>query len=98
MEIQYRLLDNGAGVIITRQPTVIKDKLPVYFLDAPLNATAIFENEQGTTYYRELIENGCSIDLSKIIGRVKVTVVTLDDSKACRRWACENLILSALES
>lgn len=98
MELKYRLLDNSVGVIITRQPIIIKDKLSVSFLDAPPNATAIFENEHGATFYRELIDKNCSIDLSKIIGRVRVTVAILNDLKTCLRWACEDFVLSNLEN
>lgn len=96
--MEYKLLDNGVGVIITRQPTVIKDRLSVSFIDAPSDATAIFENACGITYYCELTEGNCEIDLSNLIGRIRVTVAILNDLKTCLRWACEDLILSNLEN
>ena len=41
MKMEYKVLDNGTAVILTRQPELVYDELYITFTGAPANATAI---------------------------------------------------------
>ena len=71
MKMEYKLLDNGVGVILTRQPEIVEDELFIDFADAPADATAIFETKGGNSYYRLLSDGLCSLPVKKIIGDEK---------------------------
>lgn len=43
MKMEYKILDNGTAVVLTRQPEMVYDELYVDFSGAPSGATAIFE-------------------------------------------------------
>lgn len=94
MKMEYKLLDNGVGVILTRQPEIVEDELFIDFTDAPADATAIFETKGGTPYYRLLSDGLCSLPVKKIIGEVKVTVALLNGETPPRRWLCEEFKVS----
>jgi len=89
--MEYRLLDNGVGVILTRQPKIAEGELLVSFAGAPADSTAIFETESGDCYYRKLSDGACSLPVSKIFGEVKVTVALLNGKTPTRRWLCEEI-------
>lgn len=88
MKMVYKLLDNGSGVILTRQPANAESALFVHFMGVPANATAIFTLESGETYYRDLSDDSCSLPAAKLQGAIKVTVAVLDKTPL-RRWICE---------
>lgn len=88
--MEYKLLDNGTAVILTRQPKLFYDYLYVDFSCAPSGATAIFENF-GNSYYRELCDGKCSIPVKMLHGEIKVTVVILDGTTPAKKWVCEEL-------
>lgn len=96
MKIKYKLLNNYTGVLITRQP-IIKERnynntLTVSFDKCPINATTIFEFENGkASFYRKLENGSCTIPLKDISGSVAVTVAILDGSSSTERWACDSL-------
>lgn len=94
MKMEYKLLDNGVGVILTRQPEIVEDELFIDFVDAPADATAIFETKGGNTYYRLISDGLCSLPVKKIIGEVKVTVALLNGETPPRRWLCEEFKVS----
>ena len=87
--IEYKLLDNHKGVILTRQPHIAADELSFSFEGAPSDATAIFEIQNGDCYYRSLSNGRCSLPLSNVSGEVKVTVALLNGETPPRRWLCE---------
>jgi hypothetical protein len=88
--IEYKLLDNQKGVILTRQPLIAEDELYFSFEGALHDdATAIFEIKNGDCYYRSLSNGRCSLSLSNICGEVKVTVALLNGETPPRRWLCE---------
>ena len=94
MKMEYKLLDNGVGVILTRQPEIVEDELFIDFADAPADATAIFETKGGNSYYRLLSDGLCSLPIKKIVGEVKVTVALLNGETPPRRWLCEEFKVS----
>ena len=97
MKMQYKLLDNGEGVILTRQPALISGDLYVDFSGAPSGATAIFESGDDSIY-RLLDGETCDVPVDKLNGAVKVTVVLLDGSARPRKWACEELLAEKQQS
>ena len=52
MKMEYRLLDNGKGIMLTRQPEFISGDLYISFTGAPEGATAIIVNGQKDSLYR----------------------------------------------
>lgn len=89
MKMEYKLLDNGTGVILTRQPEIVDDELYIGFAEAPADATAIFEVKGGDSYYRALSDGLCKLPASKLSGEVTVTVALMNGETPLRRWACE---------
>lgn len=87
----YKLLDNGRGVILTRNPQAVKDKLFLRFEGAPQGALAVFQFDNGRESYQELKEGECSLKISTSKGEVKVSVITLDNNTTPKRWVCEQL-------
>ena len=53
MMMEYKILDNGTAVVLTRQPELVYDELYIDFSGAPSGATAIFE-VGGDSLYRLL--------------------------------------------
>ena len=98
MKMEYKLLDNESGVILTRQPEIVEEELFISFIDAPADATAIFETNDGVSYYRALSEGTCSLPVKRVAGEVKVTVALLDGSARTRKWICEELLAKKQES
>ncbi len=89
--IEYKLLNNGKGVILTRQPILVRGSLTIEFKGAPIGSTAIFALFDGTSCYRTIAEDGtCSIPVSSLEGEARVTVAQLDES-ADATWRCEGL-------
>lgn len=92
MGMRYKLLKNGEGVILSRQPDVVMDELAILFEDAPCGATAIFENEAGESYYRELLDGTCTIPLLPGVTTVSVTTFEGDGT----RFLCESIVARLL--
>ena len=90
-KIVYKLLDNDTGIILTRTPETLKDKLIVRFEGAKKNEVAAFAFADGTELYRELKDGECSIPLSKNEGEMKVAVTILDGTAKPRTWSCEQI-------
>ncbi len=93
--MEYKVLDNGTAVILSRQPETVYDELHISFSGAPLGATAILESD-GNSLYRQLDGVSCSVSVDKLNGVVRVTVVLLDGSASPRRWYCEELFAEKL--
>lgn len=87
--MEYKLLDIGVGVILTRQPEILSGEISVSFVNAPEGATAIFEEKAGDSFYRELSSDGtCSLPPS-ISGEVRVSVAVFSGVARPKRWICE---------
>lgn len=90
MTIQYKLLNNGAGVILTRQPFIAEGAVTFSFEGAPDNATAIVKTASGAICYRPT--SACSIPASALEGVTEVTVVMLGrNAPDYHKWICEGL-------
>ena len=94
MRMEYRLLDSGKGVMLTRQPEFISGSLYITFTGAPAGATAIFENG-GDSLYRLLSDGSCSVPASFLTGDVRVVVTLLDGTVNPQKWACEGIKTTA---
>ncbi len=86
--VQYKLLNNGRGVILTRQPEIVEGAVFFTFEGTPAGATAIFITLDGKEYYRHADE-ACSVPASALVGETKVTVALLREGK---QWKCEGLL------
>lgn len=94
--IKYKLLDDGTGVILTRQPLLFPgEDLSIQFEGASVGAVAIFESGE-KDYYRDIVDGMCVAPAYKFDRSVRVTVVAVDGSIAPSRWACEGLLIDRL--
>ncbi len=95
--MEYKLLNNCTGVIMTRTPEILNGALLVTFRGATDGMTAIFDNGNTPPIYRSLINSACSIPLHALTGEVMVTIA--DTSKIpAERWTCEEINVRKLES
>lgn len=90
-KITYKLLDNDTGVILTRNPKIIAEKISLRFEGAKKNAVAVFQFQEGIEIYKELKDGECSVKLHNTEGEIKVAITTLDDKARPRTWKCEQL-------
>ncbi len=96
MEYAYRLLNDGQGVILTRQPIPIDSDLEMTFVGAPVGAIALFKAE-GTNCYRELEVGGsCLVPRRILNGAIQVSVTYYNGTVAPQRWRCEGLMATTL--
>ncbi len=93
MKMEYKLLDNATGVILTRQPEMVSEgeELYVQFNNNDPDATAIFERKGGDSLYRLLSDGLCSVPVAKLCGVVSVTVANLNGKTPLKRWLCEEI-------
>lgn len=91
MDREYRVLENGTAVLMTRQPMLEVEKIKITFTGAPEGVTAIFENGSNTIY-RALENNVCTIPVDILSGPVSVTLAILDKSARPKKWICEELL------
>lgn len=96
MLMEYKLLNNGDGIIVTREPELVSDMLNISFTGAPENATAIFERRDGESAYRALSDGLCGIGSDWLNGSIKVMVAVLDGSMQSQRWFCEGIRVQRL--
>lgn len=97
MDREYRVLNNGTAVLITRQPSLENGEICVTFTGAPSGATAIFEFN-GNSIYRLLEDSMCTIPANKLKGPVVVTIALLDGSSRPEKWVCEELMADVWEN
>lgn len=90
MKMEYKLLGNGTGIILTRQPEIVNDELIITFSGSPSGATAIVEIN-GDSHYCLLHDATCAIPCAKLNGAVKITVALLDGSAKPKKWLCEGI-------
>lgn len=91
MKMEYKILDNGTAIVLTRRSQLVYGDLDIAFLGAPSGATAIFDSGSGSLY-RPIHDGTCSVPADKLDGAVKVTVALLDGGVSSRKWACEELL------
>ncbi len=97
MDREYRVLDNGTAVLMTRQPALEEGDVLITFTGAPDGATAVFESGKDAIY--RLLKDGCCLVPSdKLCGAVRVTLAVLDGTARPRKWVCEELMADRWES
>ena len=96
MDREYRVLNNGTAVLLTRQPELERGEVLIAFTGAPDGATAIFECN-GDSIYRLLKDGICIISADKLSGPVAVTLAVLDGSARPKKWICEELVADVRE-
>lgn len=89
-------MNDGQGVILTRQPNVLEGDLVVTFSGAPAGAIALFKTD-GANCYREL-EGGasCLIPHHILNGAIQVSVTCYNGTVTPQRWHCEGLVATTL--
>ncbi|MBR2474729.1 MAG: hypothetical protein IKB51_06880 [Clostridia bacterium] len=90
--MKIKLLDNGTGVIITRQPFKTKTVIPIEFEGAPENALVIFNFADGKYDNRRVKESQVSLPIDNLDGVVKLTVALTNHS--ITKWKCEELLIT----
>ena len=91
MKMEYRLLCDKTGVILTREPEIVSDELLIAFSGALDGYTAIFERDDGDSMYRQIKDENCSVSAAFLRGSIKVTVANLDGSVKPKKWLCEGI-------
>ena len=94
--MKYRLLDNQSGVVVGRNPVLLKEKLFLSFQNAQGKLTALIQS-QGESFYRELKNCVCEVNADKLQGVVKVTLFDASSTLLQRRWVCEELYVDHTE-
>ena len=90
MEIKYKLLENGKGVLTERTQGIAAGAITLYFEGIEDGASAVFVTGKGT-FCREIHGSRCVINASALHGVVEVGVVTSEANETPRRWVCEGL-------
>ena len=90
MEIKYKLLASGRGVLRERTQGIAANAVCFIFEGAEDGASAVFVTGKGT-FCREIRGETCMISASALLGTVEVGVVTNASSAAPKRWVCESL-------
>ena len=94
--IEYKLLNNNVGILLSRNPEITNSTLDVMFTGVPAPATAIFGNGE-TSYYRKLEEEKCSIPVKNLSGVVRIVVKVTGETKSSK-WTCDELIVTPLQN
>ena len=91
MNIKYKLLDNGTGVLLTRSPDVT-DELRVTFVGGEQEGmTAVFTTKDKRSYYRDLRNGECRIAVGDLAGEITVTVFFFGGNPYTQKWSCDGL-------
>ena len=93
--IQFRLLNNARGVLLSRQPITVSSDLKLAFEGAPVTATVVFSNEE-REYYRALNGVSCVIPYEALKGVIKIVVAVMDGKIGSPRFECEALFAKRL--
>ena len=93
--MKIKLLNNGTGVIITRQPFKTKTVIPIEFEGAPENALVIFNFADGKFANRRVKGGQVSLPINNLDGVIKVTVALTNLSTP--KWKCEELLITNKE-
>lgn len=87
----YRIFNNARGVIISREGHLLSGDIPFRFEGSPEGATAIITNQDGTSYYRELVSCECSVPSKYFNGCVSVSLALMNGKIPTSRWSCEGI-------
>ena len=93
--MRVKLLDNGTGVIITRQPFITHEDEVIEFEGHPEKSVVIYE--RGVTQYYRKIRNGkAELPFAILDGVIKISVAVISASGV--KWTCEEIIADVLEN
>ena len=90
MKVEYKLLDNHVGVLLSRQPEVIEDELTICFVGAPSDSVATFSEKGGRPCLRKLTDGECTFPVRKLSGEITVSVSSVEGN-ALMKWICDEL-------
>lgn len=90
--MNYTLLNNKKGIVLSRKPEIVKGDLLVRFYGAPEGVTAIFEREDGESLYRALTGEECTVPAGFLRGKLRVYIAALSGNPRAPRWVCEGLL------
>ena len=93
--MRVRLLDNGTGVILSRQPFITHEDEIIEFENAPLNSVVIYE-KNGLQFYREIKDGRAVFPFSIMDGIIKISVSII--ISAANMWICEEIRADHLEN
>ena len=92
--MQYILLKNGFGIIISEERIIKAQNITFTFLDAPFNTTVVLKNKNGY-FYKKLSDDthSCQFDVKSIEGIVDVSISSIVGGKPAR-WKCDSVFVS----
>ncbi len=92
--MQYILLKNGYGIIISDERKIKAENITFTFFDAPLNSTVTFKSEKGHIY-KKLSDDthSCQLNVKGINGTLSIGLSSIVDGKPAR-WNCEAIFVS----
>ena len=93
--MRYKLLNNGAGVIVSRCAEVIRSDIEIAFEGVPDGATAVF-TVAGMSYYREINNGTCRLEFNLIGGEIGLIVAVMDGKVGSPRFTCEGILANKL--
>ena len=93
--MKIKLLDNGTGVIITRQPFITHEDEVIEFNGYPENAVVIYD-KGNAQFYRDIKEGKAELPFKILNGVIKITVAVINTPGV--KWTCEELIADELEN
>lgn len=95
MEMEYRLLESGIALLLSRTPKLISDALQICFLGSASADTVIVEASGKMPVYHKLCGGRCSIPAHELHGEVKITAAVMGEHRALKKWVCEDLVCEA---
>lgn len=93
--MRIRLLDNGTGVILSRQPFITHEDEIIELENAPLNSVVIYE-KNGLQFYREIKNGRAVLPFSILDGIIKISVSII--ISAANKWICEEIRADHLDN
>ena len=85
------------GLVQTREPNIVQIQDTLEFIFEPAlpettpETTAIFENADGNTLYRQLAQTACTIPASFLNGTLKICLADMHGNKMPTKLNCEPL-------
>lgn len=97
--ITYKIFENTKkGFIVSREPFTLtaKDELGVSFENAPENGTAIFEDANGKSLYRRIVNGECFVPASFLTSKLNVGITVFSGSTT--KYQCESLCCKVFDN
>lgn len=89
--LSYKLFSDGRALLTNRLPELAGDSVAFFFDGASAGCTLILENARGEKLYRRLSSGRSEVPASFLVGKVAVTVASLNDPSSAL-WNCESLV------